>query len=158
MASNERVPRVKAEDAINRLRKTLTNDYPDFGLADSVEREAEEFCGKIRRDLRDKRKLMHVDQATLAQKMNLSQSSISKIEHGKGDIGVKTLHRYSSALGLVPLLLFVSEPSCSTGDGGQAITQYDVEAANEIVAAQEMFLRRVSEMIPQLMPRKARAS
>lgn len=158
MTVSTRDTRVKAEGAINRLRTTLADNYPGFELAESVERDAEELCRKVRKDLCEKRKSMHIDQAVLAEKLNLSQSSISKIERGKGDIGIKTIHRYSSALGMVPLLLFVPAPIRSMSGGEQVVPSNDVSAANEMVAAQEMFLRRVSEMIPALMHHKEKSA
>jgi transcriptional regulator with XRE-family HTH domain len=145
-----------AEESIQRLRKSLGADNPAFEASELVESDAELLCGKIRKDLRERRKAMRVDQATMAAKMNLSQSAISKIENGRGDIGIKALFRYSDALGLRPLVLFVASPLASVKENDRLASKEAVEEANSIVSAQDMFLRKMSEMVPSLTAVKAR--
>jgi transcriptional regulator with XRE-family HTH domain len=129
---------------------------PEFWAAEAAERDAESLCAKVRKDLRDKRKSLRVEQATIAKKMDLSQSAISKIENGKGDIGLKTLYRYANALGQRPLFLFIPTHITSREESDQThISERQADSA-AIVSAQDMFLRRMSEMVPELMAHKSK--
>jgi transcriptional regulator with XRE-family HTH domain len=53
------------------------------------------------------RKIKGLDQSTAGKSMDMSQSAVSKIETGEGDIGMKTIFRYARALGLHPVCVFM---------------------------------------------------
>jgi transcriptional regulator with XRE-family HTH domain len=144
-----------AETTIERLRAALAEDNPAFLKTELAERDAELLCMKVRKDMRHKRKLLHVDQATMAERMNLGQSSISKIENGRGDIGLKSIHRYAHAIRMRPLLLFVPMPAALAEQDENATATGAIEA---IVSAQDMFLRKMSEMLPDLTERTTKSA
>lgn len=85
---------------IATLRARLADSHPRFAEADAFERELEHACMLIRGTLRAARKSLGIDQSSLAEKMQVGQPMISRIENGTGDIGMKTLYRYVNALGL----------------------------------------------------------
>jgi transcriptional regulator with XRE-family HTH domain len=91
---------------LNALRESLEQKYPSFRAAKSDEQAAETFCRHVRDLLQERRKAMKVDQKEMGRRLNLSQSAISKIETGRGDLSLKTLHRYVTALGLQPTVFF----------------------------------------------------
>jgi transcriptional regulator with XRE-family HTH domain len=90
------------------LRDSLAQEYSGFRSALSAEQDAERFCSEVRAELQEKRKSLGINQETMAKRLNLSQSAISKLESGRGDIGLKTVHRYARALGLRPMMTYLS--------------------------------------------------
>lgn len=82
------------------LRAKLADRHAKFAVADAFEHEIEDACLRLRGNLKAARKKLKVEQATLAEKMQVGQPMISRIENGTGDIGIKTLYRYVNALGL----------------------------------------------------------
>lgn len=58
--------------------------------------------------IRHRRRLMGMRLADLAGKAGISESMMSKIEHGKANPSLKTLHRIAGALGLSASALFYS--------------------------------------------------
>lgn len=85
---------------VEKLRATLAAAHPEFAAADAFERRIEDACSSVRSDLKAARKRLGIDQSALAEKMQVGQPVISRIENGTGDVGLKTLHRYVNALGL----------------------------------------------------------
>jgi transcriptional regulator with XRE-family HTH domain len=137
------------------------------GLTALRETLAEAFCSNLRKELREKRKSVGIDQEKLGRRLNLSQSAISKIEGGRGDIGVKTLHRYARALGLRPVLGYVptveameayTKAAMPSGvlepamvEVGSAVAAAMLTAAFDIqVDAQRALMRRVYNTIAQI--------
>lgn len=99
----------KAIEGIRALRSQLVEDNPAYALAVDLENEAESFCRDVRNTLREQRKAQKLDQSELAARLDMTQSAVSKIESGDGDIGVKTIFRYAQALGLIPVCLLVPD-------------------------------------------------
>lgn len=100
----------RALDGIAAMRTVYGRDNPEVEAAHSVEREAEAFCAMVRAQLKQRRKALGWDQARAAKELNISQSAISKIEGGHGDIGLKTVFRYASALERQPLVVLAPLP------------------------------------------------
>jgi transcriptional regulator with XRE-family HTH domain len=103
MAEKEMPPAVRS---LRAYRNRLAAEIPEFRQAVDVEAEAEAFCRSMREQLRDLRKSSGFDQAALGEKIGLTQSAVSRIERGTGDIGLKTLFRYARALGRKPFATF----------------------------------------------------
>ena len=85
---------------IAALRGRLAARHPKFAAADSFEQDIENACTRLRSSLKAARKKLAIDQSVLAERMQVGQPMISRIETGTGDIGLKTLYRYAKALGL----------------------------------------------------------
>jgi transcriptional regulator with XRE-family HTH domain len=101
----------KAIEGIRALRSQLAEANPDYALAIDLENDAEGFCREVRKSLREQRKAQKLDQAEVAAMLDLTQSAVSKIESGEGDLGLKTVFRYAHALGLVPVCLLLPDSS-----------------------------------------------
>lgn len=97
----------KAEIGVQALRRRLAAENPEFAGAEKEEAGASAFCVAVRKTLERHREERHLQQNDVAAYMNMTQSAISKIENGRGDIGLRTVHRYARALGLRPVVLFV---------------------------------------------------
>lgn len=97
----------KAVSGIRALRNRLAAESPGFALAIDVERQSERFCQEVRDGLRGQRKKMGLDQVAVAKRLDMTQSAVSKIEAGEGDIGLKTVFRYAQSLGLRPVCVFI---------------------------------------------------
>src|SRR5690348_6062882 len=93
----------KAVEGVRAMRHRLAQTLPDYRRAVEAEDNAEGFCRELRMSLRDQRKQMGIDQKSLAERLGMTQSAVSKIESGEGDVGVKTLFRYAHALELRPI-------------------------------------------------------
>lgn len=98
--------------SLDQYSMKLANEIPEFGSAYRAEQANLAFCAKTREDLRQMREQMGVTQKDLADRLEISQSAVSKIEGGDGDIGLLTLCRYAGALGMQPTLTF--SPAAST--------------------------------------------
>jgi transcriptional regulator with XRE-family HTH domain len=99
----------KAVEGIRALRERMAREIPAFALAVDLDDRAESFCREVRNDLRDERKKQQLDQSVAAKRLDMTQSAISKIENGEGDLGLKTVFRYAHALGLRPVCMFVPD-------------------------------------------------
>ena len=84
-----------ALEQLSALRERLALADPGFSDAARVEQDAEAFCQNIRDDLKRYRLDKGFHQRDLARLLDLSQSAISKVENGKGDLSLKTLYRLS---------------------------------------------------------------
>lgn len=87
------------------LRTRLARESPDFARAQAVEANAERFCESVRQSLIKARRDAGWDQAELARRVDYSQSTISRLESGKGDLSLKVLFRLASALGKQPAVV-----------------------------------------------------
>ena len=101
----------KAVKAIRALRSQLTEMNPAFSDAVALEDDAERFCREARSNLREQRKAQGLDQGAVAKLLDMTQSAVSKIESGEGDIGMKTVFRYAQALGLIPVFTLMKDSS-----------------------------------------------
>lgn len=90
--------------SVGELRRELTERNPEFRKAAETRREFEQMLLVLRRAMRDTRKRQKVSQGELAAKMATTQSAISAIENGPGDLGVLTLVRYLTGVGVEPAI------------------------------------------------------
>ena len=97
----------KAVSDLRALRQKLRDEVPGYDDAVVLEHAADAFCQSVRRTMKALRKQAHVDQNELGKRMNLSQSAVSKIEIGQGDIGLKSIFRFGQALGMRPVVVWV---------------------------------------------------
>lgn len=124
-----RLRKSKAEAGIAALRRRLAAEHADFAAAADAEAEGERFCAAIRRELQAVRRDRKLQQEDVAKRLNLTQSAISKIETGQGDIGLRTLHRYARALGLRPVMTLVPEEEAEAAEAVQEDSAATVERA-----------------------------
>ena len=110
MTADDDMTRENSNDGLlsqlGALRNRLAAADPGFNAAARVERDAEALCDEVRSDLKAYRHTLGVSQKELAERVELGQSAISKIESGRGDLSVKTVFRVAKALGLRPVLAF----------------------------------------------------
>ena len=81
MADREKT-RAREQGALSQLgalRDHLASSNPEFAAAALVEREAEALCDRIRTDLKSHRLALKLNQQELAERVDLSQSAISKV-------------------------------------------------------------------------------
>ena len=123
----------KAVAGVKALRDRLQELAPPGAL--EADENADVFCQAVRLNLRTLRKQCQVDQSELAKRLDMTQSAVSKIEGGTGDLGLKTLYRYVEALGHRPELLLLQS----------------YQSASAIEEAQSKLLRSMSESISASM-------
>jgi len=121
----------KAVEGVRAMRHRLAQTLPDYRRAVEAEDNAEGFCRELRMSLRDQRKQMGIDQKSLAERLGMTQSAVSKIESGEGDVGVKTLFRYAHALELRPIFGFIPVASAITGDTGKTAEDFQISLVKE---------------------------
>jgi transcriptional regulator with XRE-family HTH domain len=161
-ASSSAVP--KAVAGIRALRERLAEDAPGYGAAVQFERDAEAFCQAVRGELRKRRKLKKLDQEELGASIGLTQSAISRIERSEGDIGLKSIYRYASALGLHPVVTFT--PSVDNLLGDVAGEQGEVgqlgkelqQVADHFTGEQAKLMQSLSEDVAKLIASVADAA
>jgi DNA-binding XRE family transcriptional regulator len=102
-------PKSKAVAGIQALRDRLSKSSPGFAKASDAEARMEAFCASVRNDLQLRRRNKNLNQEEVAGRLNLTQSAISKIEAGDGDIGLRTIYRYAGAIGLRPIVTFTPD-------------------------------------------------
>jgi transcriptional regulator with XRE-family HTH domain len=117
---------------LRAFRDRLAAEIPEFRQAVDAEAEAEAFCRSMREQLRGLRKDLGIDQAALGEMIGLTQSAVSRIERGTGDIGLKTLFRYARALGRKPFVTFTMSAELVVEE---AVTPAVAEAAKNTAAA-----------------------
>ena len=99
MSKSKKIP---LREIVRRTAATV----PEFADALAEEEEHLTFCREMRSDLKRLRESMGITQSELAAKMEMSQSAVSRIENGGGDVGLITLRRYAAALGMQPVVSF----------------------------------------------------
>ncbi len=139
-----------ALDQLAALKTRLSDAHPAFRDALRLEQESEAFCERVRKEIKARRKALGWDQARLAAALGVNQSTISKIEKGPGDLGMKTLYRICVALGLHPTLSLAAPPAAfapgiETADPGENLTLSIRTRAWE--AAQDIMVRRSTEAL-----------
>jgi len=88
-----------ASVGISGLRSRLAEKYSGVAAAIRQEDGFESVCLGVRQQLAEERKRQKLDQATVADRMQVGQPMISRIENGGGEIGLMTVLRYAAALG-----------------------------------------------------------
>jgi transcriptional regulator with XRE-family HTH domain len=94
---------------LSELRQQLGRANPDFAHGARIEAAAEAYCAALRDQLRRRRQALGWSQAELAEKLEFSQSAVSKLESGRGDLSCKTVFRAAAAMGLKPALGLAEE-------------------------------------------------
>jgi transcriptional regulator with XRE-family HTH domain len=137
---------------LGSLRDRLASADPTFSVAAQVERGAEAFCDKVRTELKAHRLALGLNQQELADRIEVSQSAISKIESGHGDLSLKTVFRIAEAMRLNPVMAFTS-----SAHAGIAARQPPAEAAAAALAGavQEDLIRRIPEIVQEAAARVA---
>lgn len=95
------------EEAMAALEKS----QPGFSDGVEAEHALYSFVASVRARLRVLRRDAGVSQLEIARRLGMGQSAVSRLERGRGDIGVLTVARYAAALGLSPQQPFVVEHS-----------------------------------------------
>ncbi|HEY5305658.1 MAG TPA: helix-turn-helix transcriptional regulator [Pseudolabrys sp.] len=143
----------KAVQGLAKMRSVLRESIPAFAAAENSAQGAEHFCHSVRQDLQRRRKAQRVGQADVGVRLGLSQSAVSKIETGKGDLSLKTLYLYAEALGLEPAVVFV--PSALSMESllpaSAALNSAFSSQAAFAVGAQIELIKRVSECVTGTM-------
>jgi transcriptional regulator with XRE-family HTH domain len=132
--------RQTAGERLAALRADMAARNPRFAEATVLEQRAEAFCQTIRSGLKAIREARDLTQGDLGKRIDLSQSAVSKIESGDGDLSLKTLFRIAYALDVTPVVSLSSplaeEPPRDDAQTGQASGEdaktallADVEAA-----------------------------
>lgn len=98
--------------SLEQFTRKVGEEAPNFARALQEEDTHLQVCKKVREDLKQLRDNMKIRQADIAANLQISQSGVSKIESGEGDIGLLTLCRYAGALGMQPTVTF--SPAAST--------------------------------------------
>lgn len=147
---------------IRAMRNRLSQEKPAFRSAVELEEEAERFCRDLRASLRQLRTERKLDQAVLAKQLDMTQSAVSKIETGTGDIGLKTAFRYAQALGLRPVCIFVPSAEQIMKDAppdrpGAESHFMTPRAATVFAKEQEKLVRSMSDQLSLAVNRIARA-
>lgn len=84
-ALKDRIDAIRAED-------------PGMAKITRLDENAAAFALTVREILREVRKSQGLTLTDMADRLNVTQPTVSAIERGEGDIGVKTLARYLGAL------------------------------------------------------------
>jgi transcriptional regulator with XRE-family HTH domain len=140
----------KAIDGIRALRAQLADENPAYAAAVEVEDDAESFCREVRAKLRKERKGRSLDQTAVAELLDMTQSAVSKIESGEGDIGMKTVFRYAHALGLIPVCTFMA-------DSRRLFSDADVATAKAVQTFQTGLVKDTSEAVSSAVADFARS-
>jgi transcriptional regulator with XRE-family HTH domain len=173
LAGMLKMTKLPENSGASSLRLRLAQDRPGFSAAVEMEERVEAFCQDIRSQLKQRREKLSLDQSSVAAKLEVSQSAISKIENGSGDIGLKTLFRYADALGVKPLILFMQSKDQIadqiierrgiadkiTEARGEANREYAeaAVAADAVQEVQEHLLRTMSDVLPEMAVKLASA-
>lgn len=108
----------KKTGSLDELRYALEAQNPAFKKAADNRRMAETMAEHLRTALKRTRKKARIRQTTLAEIMGTTQSSISALETGPGDLGMITLFRYLKGLRINPAD-WLEEHAHEIGDVGE---------------------------------------
>ncbi|MGH7042968.1 MAG: helix-turn-helix domain-containing protein [Acetobacteraceae bacterium] len=155
MARTQTADTAPALQGLATMRDVLRHEVPGFGEAEAQARDADAFAAAVRADLRAHRRALGLDQTAFGARLGLSQSAISKIETGSGELGLGTVARYAEALGCRPVLLLrrtAGEGSEDRAAPGQAAGTLMASLTPLAVdALQDELLRHLSEWIPHAL-------
>lgn len=93
---------MKLEDLVEEI----SSENDEFSRAIEKDKAFYEFCSSVRAELVKLRRAAKLNQDDVAERLGMSQSAISRMERGIGDVGLATVARYASALGLRPVVAF----------------------------------------------------
>jgi len=140
---------------LGALRSRLAAADPKFNAAARIEREAEALCDEVRSDLKAYRHTLGVSQKELAERVELGQPAISKIESGRGDLSLKTVFRIAEALGLRPVLAFA--PAAHAAEERLLAAETATATAALASAVQEDLIRKIPDIVQEAVARVAAA-
>jgi transcriptional regulator with XRE-family HTH domain len=141
---------------LSALRDRLSAADPRFNAAAQMERDAEAFCDKVRTDLKVHRLAIGLNQKELADRIEVSQSAISKVESGRGDVGLKTVFRIADALGLKPVMAFASTAHAAA-EAHPPLAEMAAKTAAVADAVQEDLIRKIPDIVQEAVARVAAA-
>ena len=99
--------------SLEEYKAELAKDSPEIAAAFDFE----EYCGRFlkmtRLQLKFLRKASKISQKDIAERLGMTQSAVSRIENGQGDVGMATVYRYTMALCLRPIVNYAPSPSLS---------------------------------------------
>ena len=143
---------------LGALRDRLAAVDTRFQAAAQMERDAEAFCDKVRTDLKLHRLAIGLNQKELAERVDVSQSAISKMESGRGDLNLKTVFRIADALRLKPVMGFASAaPHAAAAEGHAPVAAAAARAAAVAGAVQEDLIRKIPDIVQEAVARAAAA-
>ena len=143
-----------AIEALDAFEKDLMAQEPRFGAAVRLHEEAQAFNRHVASELVKARRRLGWDQSELAERLDYSQSTISRLESGRVEISVPLLHRLASVMRL-PLVFslgeadlgavvtdgeretFIAEVNHIVTDVHQALDEVRVEAIRRLRAQSE---------------------
>lgn len=157
MAVETRAVETGALAQLGALRQKLARADPKFEAAARAEAAADDLCQDLRRQLKARRTSAGLNQEDLARRLELSQSAISKIESGRGDLGVKTLFRVADALGMRPVVTLADSSDATQASETERASDPALAAAAALEAAQETLLRQIPEVFQGVAARLAEA-
>ena len=96
----------KSAQSLSELRNVLEDRNFEFKKAADERRQLEAMVDHMRIALKQTRKKAHVRQIVLAKTMGTTQSSVSALETGSGDLGMMTVFRYLAGLRIDPATWF----------------------------------------------------
>lgn len=103
--------------SLEAYKTLLSEGSKDVSDAFDFEKYCDDFLHMTRLQLKYLRESSGIKQGEVAKRLGMTQSAVSRIERGEGDIGMATVYRYTMALGLRPIVNYV--PSPSLGAAGQ---------------------------------------
>ncbi|MEA3033721.1 MAG: hypothetical protein QOH86_1737 [Sphingomonadales bacterium] len=112
----------RAREGLAGFRDRLREEIPAITDALDVEEWAEAYCDAVRDAMRAQRRAAGLDQRAVARAMDISQSAVSRLENGRGDLGLKSLYRYARAIGIEPRLPLDAAGAGETGQEAQIAT------------------------------------
>src|SRR5574337_2111936 len=133
---------------LGALRNRLAAGDSKFNAAARVERDAEALWDAVRSDLKSYRHTLGVSQKELAERVELGQPAISKIESGRGDLSLKSVFSIADALGLRPVRAVA--PATHAGE-----ERLPAAAAALAGAVQEDLIRKIPEIVQEAVARVA---
>lgn len=95
----------------DKLVAALAAQDEGFAEAFDSERAMLGMCDTVRRQLVEMRKAAGLRQEEIAERLGMSQSAVSRMERGTGDIGLTTIARYAAAIGVRPVIVFAPTDS-----------------------------------------------
>jgi transcriptional regulator with XRE-family HTH domain len=84
---------------LDEVQARLAAEVPGYAEAATEEAQGLAFCDSLRADLRRQRKAQGLTLADVAERMEVSPSSVSHFETGSGNLNLMTAWRYARAMG-----------------------------------------------------------
>lgn len=88
----------RKRNALKSYMKELEARQSTYAAVVDIDEQADAFVSGVRELLREARKARGVSVTELAQRLQVAQPTISAIESGTGNLGLRTLARYLAAL------------------------------------------------------------